>query len=114
MSSCGSSPAAPVGAVGSVVLENVRAVTTSHPCDEPTSVWLAGGRVREIAREIAADADAERTDGTGRRLLPGGVDLQRKIYPIVCMCNEAGIEDVAEEEIAACYQALMQRREEAR
>jgi len=69
------------------------------------------GASREEALAMAIEA---LTDAADEDRGTGGVDLQRKIYPIVCMCNEAGIEDVAEEEIAACYQALMQRREEAR
>jgi len=44
----------------------------------------------------------------------GSIDLLRKIYPIVCVCSQEGIEDVTDAEIAEIYQALMRRLEEER
>lgn len=68
--------AAVVGASRSVLVENVRVPTVSHASNEPIAVWLANGRVRELAPKIEADAGAERVDGSGRWLLPGWIDLQ--------------------------------------
>jgi len=65
-------------------------------------------REETISMAIEALTDAADDDrGTG------GVDLLRKIFPIVCICSESGIEEVPEAEVAEVYNALMQRRQEA-
>ncbi len=64
-------------------------------------------RIESIEMAIEALTDAADDDrGTG------GVDLLRKIFPIVCMCSEEGIEEVSEQEVAEVYSALMQRRQQ--
>jgi proteasome beta subunit len=62
-------------------------------------------RVDALAMAIEAVTDAADEDRA-----TGGVDVVRGIYPTVKLCTAQGIEEVADAEIAAVYQQLMDSR----
>jgi proteasome beta subunit len=68
--------------------------------------WKAdASRGDAIAMAIEALTDAADEDrGTG------GVDALRGIYPTIKLCTEKGIEDVADQEVASIFEALIGRR----
>ena len=51
---------------------------------------------------LTAAADEDRATG--------GVDLERGIYPIIKVCDQNGHSDATEQEIAACYRAILDAR----
>jgi proteasome beta subunit len=51
---------------------------------------------------LTAAADEDRATG--------GIDLERRIFPIVKFCSESGMEDGAETDIEAAYRQIMERR----
>jgi proteasome beta subunit len=55
---------------------------------------------RDDALRIALQALADAAD---EDRATGGVDLARGIFPIVCFCNESGVEEVSREEIERTY-----------
>ena len=40
----------------------------------------------------------------------GGIDLTRKIFPIVKFCSEQGMEDGSNEEMESAYLEILERR----
>ena len=60
------------------------------------------GAVEAVVRALTDAADEDRATG--------GIDLQRRIYSIIKICTESGIETVAESEIDTLYRALMAER----
>ena len=58
--------------------------------------------IRAAVRALTAAAEEDRATG--------GVDLARRIFPIVKMGTEAGISDASEEEIEATYRDLLENR----
>jgi proteasome beta subunit len=60
--------------------------------------------VRIAVEALTAAADEDRATG--------GVDLERKIYPIIKLCSAAGVEDVAEEKIDQIYREVLAGRVE--
>ena len=68
--------------------------------------WQAGAS-REQALRMAVEA---LTDAADEDRATGGVDVLRGIYPTIKTCTAAGIEEVADAEIAAVYQQLMESR----
>jgi proteasome beta subunit len=58
--------------------------------------------VRIAVAALTAAADEDRATG--------GVDLERGIYPIIKICTSSGHQDASEEEIAACYRAILEAR----
>ena len=63
--------------------------------DQSSAVGLAIGA-------LTAAADEDRATG--------GVDLERRIFPVVKFCSGAGVEDCGEGEIEAAYRAALSRR----
>jgi len=47
------------------------------------------------------------TDASDEDRATGGVDLQRGIYPIVCLCTESGIERVSDADVENAYRSIM-------
>ncbi len=47
------------------------------------------------------------TDAADQDRATGGVDLQRKIFPIVCYCTERGIERAADPVVEAAYRSII-------
>lgn len=68
--------------------------------------WQAGAS-REQALRMAVEA---LTDAADEDRATGGVDVLRGIYPTIKTCTAAGIEEVADAEIAGVYQQLMESR----
>ena len=60
------------------------------------------GAVHAAVRALTAAAEEDRATG--------GVDLARRIFPIIKMGTEDGITDASEEEIEATYRDLLERR----
>lgn len=58
--------------------------------------------VKIAVAALTAAADEDRATG--------GVDLERGIYPIIKVCTSEGHSDASEEEIAACYRAILDAR----
>ncbi len=50
------------------------------------------------------------TDAADEDRATGGVDLMRRIFPIVKFCSSAGIEDAREDEIEASYNEVLSHR----
>lgn len=58
--------------------------------------------VRVAVAALTAAADEDRATG--------GVDLERGIYPIVKVCTSSGHSDASNDEIGACYRAILEAR----
>lgn len=58
--------------------------------------------VKVAVAALTAAADEDRATG--------GVDLERGIYPIIKVCDQNGHSDASEQEIAACYRAILEAR----
>jgi proteasome beta subunit len=62
------------------------------------------GATRVAVEALTAAADEDRATG--------GVDLERKIYPVIKACTVAGVEDIAESEIDRVYRDVLAQRAE--
>ena len=51
------------------------------------------------------------TDAADEDRATGGVDLQRRIFPIVKLASGAGIEDIPEAEVEEVYRGILARRD---
>ena len=80
------------------------AVTAYEDRLEDLKAALAGS-----GADAAAGAEAL-TDAADQDRATGGVDLQRRIYPIVQFCTADGIERAPDDEIAEVYRTLMEER----
>jgi proteasome beta subunit len=60
------------------------------------------GAIRVAIAALTAAADEDRATG--------GVDVERKIYPIVKLCTSAGHSDASDEEILSCYRDILSAR----
>lgn len=60
------------------------------------------GAVRAAVRALTAAAEEDRATG--------GIDLARRIFPLIKLGTEAGITDASEEEIEATYRELLESR----
>ena len=61
-----------------------------------------GGAVNLAVSALTAAADEDRATG--------GVDLERRIFPIVKICSDSGVEDCREEDIEGAYRETIARR----
>ena len=61
-----------------------------------------GGAVNLAVNALTAAADEDRATG--------GVDLERRIFPIVKICSDSGVEDCREEDIEGAYRETIARR----
>jgi len=50
------------------------------------------------------------TDAADEDRATGGVDLERRIYPVISFCSQEGIDDAADSEIDELYRDIMSRR----
>lgn len=50
------------------------------------------------------------TDAADQDRATGGIDLQRKIFPIICLATEDSIRQVEDDEIEGIYRALVEER----
>ena len=64
----------------------------------------SNGMSRDAAIRAAVQA---LTDASDEDRATGGVDLQRGIYPVLCFCNEVGIERVADGDVESAYRSTM-------
>jgi proteasome beta subunit len=60
------------------------------------------GAVEIAVSALTAAADEDRATG--------GVDLERKIFPLIKLCTSEGQSDASEEEIASVYRAILDAR----
>ena len=60
------------------------------------------GAVRAAVRALTDAADEDRATG--------GIDLVRRIFPLVKLCSEDGMSDASEEEIERAYEAVLAER----
>ncbi len=58
--------------------------------------------VRAAIEALTAAADEDRATG--------GVDLERKIYPVVKLCSAEGVDEGSEQEIEQAYRNVLERR----
>ena len=64
---------------------------------------LSSAQAVELAvAALTAAADEDRATG--------GVDLERRIFPVVKICSESGVEDSPENEIEQAYRGIISRR----
>ena len=64
---------------------------------------LSSAQAVELAvAALTAAADEDRATG--------GVDLERRIFPVVKICSESGVEDSPEDEIEQAYRGIIARR----
>jgi proteasome beta subunit len=61
---------------------------------------------REEALRMAVQA---LTDAADEDRATGGIDLQRRIFPVISYCTRSGIARVADPEIEAAYRSLLER-----
>lgn len=72
---------------------------------------LKHGWAADISRDEAVKvAVAALTAAADEDRATGGVDLERGIYPIIKVCDQNGHSDASEQEIAACYRAILDAR----
>jgi proteasome beta subunit len=68
--------------------------------------WTTG-----LSRESAVEAAVSAlTAAADEDRATGGVDLERRIFPVIKTCDDAGLRDVEESEIEARYRAILDRR----
>ncbi len=62
------------------------------------------------AEEAVAATVTALTDAADQDRATGGVDLQRRIFPIICLATESSIRRVEDAEIETIYRALVEER----
>ena len=62
------------------------------------------GHSREEGLRVAVQA---LTDAADQDRATGGVDLQRRIFPVVCFCTEKGIERADDASVEAAYRSIV-------